>query len=53
MTTVWIPILLGAAALTIVSLAKWRYRIEMAEMGTVSQQWLAEHRAHDRHDSER
>lgn len=31
----------------------WRRRVEMAELGTVSEQWLAEQRANDRHDSAR
>jgi hypothetical protein len=53
MTTLWIPILLGAALVAVVILARWRYRVEMAELGTVSENWLAEQRANDRHYSER
>lgn len=53
MTTLWVPILLGAAAVVVLLLTRWRYRVEMAELGTVSEQWLAEQRANDRHYSER
>jgi hypothetical protein len=53
MTALWIPILLGVAVVAILILTRWRYRLEMAELGTVSQHWLAEQRANDRHYSER
>lgn len=53
MTAFWVQILLGVAALAIVILTKWRHRVEMAELGTVSQHWLAEQRANDRDYSER
>lgn len=53
LTAVWMLLLLGLGAAALVMVTTWRYRIEMAELGTVSQQWLSEHRAHDRHYSER
>lgn len=53
MTTLWIPVLLGAALVAVVILTRWRHRVDMADLGTVSQHWLAEQRANDRHYSER
>ena len=53
MTVVWIGLLLGAGAMAVIIFMSWRRRVEMAERGTVSDQWLAEQRANDRHDSER
>jgi hypothetical protein len=35
-----------------VIISSWRRRVEMAELGTVSEQWLAEQRGND-HYSER
>ena len=52
-TVIWIGLLLGAGAVAVISLTSWRRRVEMAELGTVSEQWLAERRANDRHDSQR
>ena len=49
MTVVWIGLLLGAGAVAVIILTSWRRRVEMAELGTVSAQWLAEQRANDRH----
>ena len=48
MTAVWIGLLLGAGAMTVMGLTSWRHRVAMAELGSVSEQWLAEHRANDR-----
>ncbi len=53
LTALWVPILLGVAAVAILVLTRRRYRLEMAELGTVSEHWLAEQRANDRHYSER
>jgi hypothetical protein len=50
-TVVGIGLLLGAMAVII--LRSWRRRVEMAELGTVSEQWLAEQRTNDRHESAR
>jgi hypothetical protein len=52
-TVVGIGLLLGAGAMAVILLRSWRRRVEMAELGTVSEQWLAEQRANDRHYSER
>ena len=51
--TIWIGLLLGAGTTAVIILTSWRRRVEMAELGTVSEQWLAEQRANDRHDSPR
>jgi hypothetical protein len=53
MTTVWIVLLLAAGAIAAVVFMSWRHGIEMTELGTVSQNWLSEQRANDRHYSER
>ena len=50
MTVVGIGLLLGAGAMAVILLRSWR-RVEMAELGTVSEQWLAEQRANDGHYS--
>ena len=42
MTVVGIGLLLGAGAMAVILLRSWRRRVEMAELGTVSEQWLAE-----------
>ena len=42
MTVVGIGLLLGAGAMALTLLRSWRRRVEMAELGTVSEQWLAE-----------
>ena len=47
MTVVGIGLLLGAGAMAVILLRSWRRRVEMAELGTVSEQWLAEQRAND------
>jgi hypothetical protein len=53
MTTVWILVLLGAGAFAVVLFLWSRHGIDMTELGTVSQNWLSEQRANDRHYSER
>jgi hypothetical protein len=53
MTTVWIMLFLAVGAMAVVLFTSWRHGIEMTELGTVSQQWLSEQRANDRHYSER
>jgi hypothetical protein len=50
-TVVGIGLLLGAGAMAVIILRSWRRRVEMAELGTVSEQWLAEQRTNDRHES--
>jgi hypothetical protein len=39
--------------MVVIVLASWRRRVEMAELGTVSERWLAEQRMNDRHNSAR
>jgi hypothetical protein len=51
--TVWIGLLLSACVLALVIVMSWRRRVQMAELGSVSEQWLIEHRGYDRHYSER
>jgi hypothetical protein len=51
--TFWIGLVLSACALAILVLMSWRRRILTAELGTVSAQWLSEHRGYDGHYSER
>jgi hypothetical protein len=51
--TFWIGLLLGTSVLAVLVLTSWRRRVLMAELGTVSEQWLSEHRGYDRHYSER
>ena len=51
--TFWIGLLLTACALAILVLTSWRRRVLTAELGTVSAQWLSEHRGYDRHYSDR
>ena len=50
---VWIGVLLAGCVAAAILLTSWRHRIDMAELGTVSDNWLAEQRANDRHYSER
>ena len=53
MTVVWIILLLVAAGAAAVLFTSWRHSVDMTELGTVSQNWLSEQRATDRHYSER
>jgi hypothetical protein len=39
--------------MAVIVLTSWWRRVEMAKLGTMSQQWLAEQRANDGHRSER
>ena len=50
--TLWIGLLLTLGVLAVLLLS-WRRRVQVAELGTVSAQWLSEHREYDRHYSER
>jgi hypothetical protein len=52
-TVVGIGLLLGAGAMAAIILRSWWRRVEMAELGTVSEQWLAEQRTNDRNESAR
>ena len=51
--TLWIGLLLSAGMLALLILAARRRRVLTAELGSVSEQWLSEHRGYDRHYSER
>ena len=51
--TIWIGLLLTACVIAVIVLMSWRRRVEMAELGSVSAQWLSEHRGYDRHYSDR
>ena len=43
----WIGLLLTACAIAVLVVTSWRRRVQMAELGTVSAQWLSEHRGND------
>lgn len=51
--TLWIGLLLTACAIVILVVTSWRRRVLMAELGTVSAQWLSEHREFERNYSDR
>jgi hypothetical protein len=51
--TFWIGLVLSACVLVLLVLMSWRRRVLTAELGTVSAQWLSEHRGYDGHYSER
>lgn len=51
--TVWIGLLLTACAIVVLVVTSWRRRVLTAELGTVSAQWLSEHREFDQHYSDR
>lgn len=54
MTAIGIATLLtGGAMLVLFLITSWRHRVDVAELGTMSQQWRSEQRANDRHYSER
>jgi uncharacterized membrane protein len=51
---VGIATLLGGGAMIVFFLfTSWRHRVDIAELGTMSQQWRSEQRANDRYDSGR
>jgi hypothetical protein len=45
--------LTGGAMIVLFLMASWRHRVDVAELGTMSQQWRMEQRANDRYDSGR
>jgi hypothetical protein len=51
--TIWIGLLLTGCAIAVFLFTSARRRMQMADLGTVSAQWLSEHRGYDRHYSER
>ncbi len=48
MILVWIGAAVTVGALLVVLVASRRTRVEYAELGAMSEQWLAEQRANDR-----
>jgi len=46
--TLWGGMLLTVCVLAVLFLTVWRRRVRLAELGTVSAQWLSEHREYDR-----
>lgn len=56
MTAIGIATLLtgsGGAMILLFLLTSWRHRADVAELGSMSQQWRSEQRANDRHDLQR
>lgn len=51
--TLWLGLLLSMCVMAAFVLSSWRRGVRMAELGTVSAQWLAEQREYDRHYSDR
>jgi hypothetical protein len=51
--TIWIGLLLTACVIAVLVVASSRRRVQMADLGTVSAQWLSEHREYDQHYSDR
>jgi hypothetical protein len=51
--TFWLGLLVSACVLAVLALLSWRRRVQVAELGSVSEQWLIEHRGYDRHYPER
>jgi hypothetical protein len=45
---VWFGVVIAAGALMVAYLLSRRNRVEYADLGTMSEQWLAEQRANDR-----
>jgi hypothetical protein len=46
-------LLIGGATIVLFFLTSWWHRGDVAELGTMSQQWRVEQRAYERHDSQR
>ena len=54
MTAIGVTALLtGGVMIVLFLLASWRHRVDVAELGTMSQQWRIEQRASERHTSQR
>jgi len=45
--TFWIGMLLTACVPAVLLLTSWRRRVHLSELGSVSAQWLSEHRGYD------
>ena len=53
MTAIWLGLFLSGLVVAFVVAAARRHRVGMSDLGSVSEQWIAEQRANDRHYSER
>jgi hypothetical protein len=53
MTTVWVALALGIAGVFFALVTTWRRRSHPTDLGAVSHQWIAEHRAASGQDSRR
>jgi hypothetical protein len=51
--SLWIALFLPGSVLAILLFTAFRRRVQMAELGTVSAQWLSEHRGYNQHYSDR
>lgn len=51
--TVFAIVILASVVVSVVVLTSWRRRIDITELGSMSANWVAEHRSNDRHYSER
>jgi hypothetical protein len=53
MNTVWVVVGLGIAGAVIALVTSWRRGDHLSDLGTVSHQWIAEHRLGSGQDSRR
>lgn len=53
MNTAWILIIVGVAGAVVALVTSWYRHDNDADLGAVSQQWIAEHRLGQGHDSQR
>jgi hypothetical protein len=53
MNTVWVALALGIAGAILALITSWRRRTNPTDLGAVSHQWIAEHRAASGQDSRR
>ena len=51
--TVWLGLLLTVCAIVVLVVTSWRRRVPSTELGSVSTQWLSEHREFERNSSDR
>ncbi len=52
MTAFWLGVLVAVGIAATLVLTSWRKRATMAELGTVSDQWLSEQRGQHRNNSQ-
>jgi hypothetical protein len=53
MTAMWVGLFVSGVVAAVIVVGSRRHRAGMTELGTVSEHWIAEQRANDRHYSER